>query len=712
MGEGTGGKWLASVAVVGAYGALALVLQRSLLPVVDTDVYAQAMLGNDCLLHAWTLAWDHHALATQPCAVFDANIFYPHRATLLYSDHLLGLAVLLWPLRLFTDDSLWIHNLATIAAPAANALALYALARELTGMRGAAFVGGLVYGFAPVRFEADRCQIQMLAAWWLPLILLWARGAIRGGRVRDAVAAGGSLAMQGLTGIYLTAYFAPFLVLAHLLWLRRYPLRTHRRGWTALVAAEVVAVLALVPSSLAYRHVQADLGTSRAIYTNALLSLQPASLPEYLPVLTLGVLVVCALCLWRRVPPQARREGPLFVAMAVGGLVLALGPAIPVPTGGAVLGPYRLLMSVPGFVALRAPGSMVHVAVLGMAMLVAAGIAALATRTTRAGRAALVAGIAGAFLVESWPAVMPTLRVPERRDLGAALDWLLAHHDRARIVVLPIDPYGLSSAVHQYASTWHWTPMLNGNMGLMPPVYPYVLREIGRFPDTDVVADLHALGVTDVVARTDRLPAAKDGRLAAALAAPHPAMKRVLEDRGTTILAIRPSLVPEPVRLAGRVVDRLRWTATASHAAGEASRAIDASRETSWRSWSDLEVELGRWYQPMAIPARAAAFEASLPVWLAIDLADTAVLTAVELDVGGTDPLLAPNLAVELSADGTAWRPAPGRLRAMPTIRALVERPREGRYGMAFREPVRARYVRIVGNGLDLRVADVRLYAR
>jgi hypothetical protein len=700
---------LSTAAALLAYVALTAIGHRSLLPVLATDVYSQEALGNDCLLHAWTLAWDHHALATRPCDVFEANIFFPQHRTLLYSDHLLGLAAVLAPLRLVTQNALLVHNLATVAAPALDAAALYALALELTGVPAAAFVGGLVYGFAPMRFLPDLCQIQMLAAWWLPLILLFARRTLARGRVRDALGAGTTLALQGLSGIYLTAFFLPFLALAHVAWLRRFPLRSHRRGWTALALAEGVAGLVLVPPSLAYRAVQTELGASRALFTNALLTMVVVT--DVLPVVTLATLVGVALLFWREWPARMRDERLLVLALAFGGVLLALGPSVPLPWGGAVLGPYRLLMLVPGYDALRAPGRMAHMAIVGGALLAAAGVAVLSRRAPRAVQAALVAGITGALLLESLPPAPGTLRVPDPATLGTVLPWLVRHQAQVRIVYLPIDEYALKSAVYQYTTTWHWTAVANGNMGLAPPMHPYLVREAARFPDDDVVAELRALGLTHVVARVDHMPAAKDGRLARALARPRPLLKRVVEDRGTMLLAIRPRAKAAHVRLPGRVLARSAWRATASHAAGEAGLAIDGDPTSSWRSWSDLDAALERWHQPVTARQLAATFEASLPVWLQVDLGAAEDVTAVGVRLGGTDPLLAPAVAVELSADGVAWWPAPGRLVATPTIRGLVRHPRAARYGMPFAMPVRARYVRLVGNGLEMRIGEVQVRA-
>ena len=46
--------------------------------------------NGDGQLSIWNVAWVAHALAVDPLRVFDANIFYPHRGTLAYSENNLG----------------------------------------------------------------------------------------------------------------------------------------------------------------------------------------------------------------------------------------------------------------------------------------------------------------------------------------------------------------------------------------------------------------------------------------------------------------------------------------------------------------------------------------------------------------------------------------------------------------------------------------------
>ena len=52
----------------------------------------------DTVLHEWTLAWLAHQIVHDPLHLFDANIFYPDRLTLAYSDHLFIPGIFVAPL--------------------------------------------------------------------------------------------------------------------------------------------------------------------------------------------------------------------------------------------------------------------------------------------------------------------------------------------------------------------------------------------------------------------------------------------------------------------------------------------------------------------------------------------------------------------------------------------------------------------------------------
>src|SRR6266851_1015663 len=53
--------------------------------------------NGDGKLSIWNVAWVARTLVVDPLHVYDANIFYPHRGTLAYSESNLGAGVLAVP---------------------------------------------------------------------------------------------------------------------------------------------------------------------------------------------------------------------------------------------------------------------------------------------------------------------------------------------------------------------------------------------------------------------------------------------------------------------------------------------------------------------------------------------------------------------------------------------------------------------------------------
>src|SRR5918994_5117607 len=58
----------------------------------------------------WVVSWVAHSLTTAPLRVFDANIFYPHRYTLAFSEANLGAGTLAVPVWTLTKNPYTTHN--------------------------------------------------------------------------------------------------------------------------------------------------------------------------------------------------------------------------------------------------------------------------------------------------------------------------------------------------------------------------------------------------------------------------------------------------------------------------------------------------------------------------------------------------------------------------------------------------------------------------
>ena len=108
-------KWLL---VLCGFLVLAAVEMPSLLAHFRTHLVSQ---GGDIFFLTYVLAWDAHALTTDPLRLFDANIAYPLERTLAFSDHLLGVMPLFAPVYLLTGNAVAGYNaLLLLSAPLAR----------------------------------------------------------------------------------------------------------------------------------------------------------------------------------------------------------------------------------------------------------------------------------------------------------------------------------------------------------------------------------------------------------------------------------------------------------------------------------------------------------------------------------------------------------------------------------------------------------------
>ena len=64
-----------------------------------------------------------------------------------------------------------VHNLLLLGAMAGSGVAMFALARYLTGSRAAGVIAGIVFAFAPYRFE-HAMHMELQWAMWMPLAFL------------------------------------------------------------------------------------------------------------------------------------------------------------------------------------------------------------------------------------------------------------------------------------------------------------------------------------------------------------------------------------------------------------------------------------------------------------------------------------------------------------------------------------------------------------
>jgi hypothetical protein len=165
----------------------------------------------DALFSTWRLAWFAHQLPRDPLHLFDANIFYPERLTLAYSDAMVVPSLMAAPLLWLGVEPLLTYNVLLLSAFVLSGAAMFALVRSLTGHSGAALVAGFVFAFLPYRYmHYEHLELQMTQ--WMPLSLWALHRTLKRGRVRDGLLTGLFLALQMLSSWYYGIFFATYLV--------------------------------------------------------------------------------------------------------------------------------------------------------------------------------------------------------------------------------------------------------------------------------------------------------------------------------------------------------------------------------------------------------------------------------------------------------------------------------------------------------------------
>lgn len=207
--------------------------------------------AGDPYLVSWILWWDFHQTFTDPLNLFHANLFYPLRYTLAFSEHSYGISLFFFPLYALGARPLTVHTVALFFGFATCGYAAFRLARTLTGSNGAAWIAGIIFAFVPFRFGM-MSHLPYLFSMWIPLLfealVLFARDRSRWRSAWLGVA----FFMSGLTTIsWFTFSLVPFIGSAAIL-LTRYGIWRDRAFWRRGASALGLASLALLPFMLPY----------------------------------------------------------------------------------------------------------------------------------------------------------------------------------------------------------------------------------------------------------------------------------------------------------------------------------------------------------------------------------------------------------------------------------------------------------------------------
>jgi hypothetical protein len=129
--------------------------------------------GGDAMFNAWTLARDQHCILRQGCPSYgDANIFFPHKDSMYYSEAQLSAGLLTLPLRFIDQNPIFSYNVWTIMSFFLMGFFMYLLAKYLSkGNEPISILAGLIFEFSPFRMAA-LSHLQNTSIFYLPLVFL------------------------------------------------------------------------------------------------------------------------------------------------------------------------------------------------------------------------------------------------------------------------------------------------------------------------------------------------------------------------------------------------------------------------------------------------------------------------------------------------------------------------------------------------------------
>ncbi len=458
----------------------------------------------DSYFNLWRIAWIAHQILRDPARLFDANIFHPMPNTLAYSDAVLLEGLTAAPLVWLGVPVVVVYNLLVLGAFVSSALGMFLLVRHLTGYAPAGVIAGLVFAFAPFRFD-HYFHLEMLWAQWMPLALWMAHRTVESGRVRDGLWTGLFVALQGLSSIYYVIFFGAVLAVVVPLLIPGRPRGARVRVVTAFAAGGVLAVCLLVPYLMPYRAAHAQLGDRSA----GELILHSAGPAHFLSALPGSVLY------GRLTADLGRHEKRLFPGFTVMLLVvvglwppfdrtrLAYAVALAITVDGVaghrgVLYPF-LREHVFVFRGLRVAARFGQVFLAAVAVLAAYGVHRVAVHARRRGErmaAAAVSGVAALVILEYL--MFPLALVPVETSPAPVYQWLRTQPPGA-VAELPLPTPPLGTGIREaqvaFRSTFHWRPIVNGYSGHYPESYIALLKTQADFPSDASLNVLRALGV-------------------------------------------------------------------------------------------------------------------------------------------------------------------------------------------------------------------------
>ena len=647
----------------------------------------------DALLNTWILSFNVYNITHLNIGdFFDSNIFYPHRRTLAYSEHLFTQSLVALPVSLFIRNPVFIYNFVLLFSFFTSGLGMYFLARYLTRNSRAGLIAGIIYGFSPFMF-AHFFHAHIITAGGIPLSFLFLHRFFEQKALKDLMWFTLFFILQVLANGYYALYLLLFSGLYFLFFLFYKKVYKDRDFWLKVILALVIVLICVGPFYSQYIHVKKEMGFSRVIGSYASLKSFLSTPPmnriygpitfrfwkpeaQLFPGLLAFLLALFGGLLTmknnRRRNSLLKNPAPLYAAILVLSFSFTFGPK----------GPYILLYKfVPGFDGLRA-AARIHIFVMfSLAVLAAYGFKKIEKKAFNSTKKSIVffVGLLFFMFIEYLSLPVPLNTIQSGKNIPEIYTWLSQRKDIRNLIELPLPkPKESISALECpriFYSIFHKKNMVNGYSGYFPPLYDELRRRWQSGSVDQNIKDLEVLGVDHILVHSNEYQKEEYERWLSGLQG-HKDRVRFVDEIGETLIfkILYPSQKMSFEFKTPRILSRENWTVKSSKNNEMTAYAIDGDMDTRWHSGpqtkeTSFELNLG---QPFSIQG----FSLKL----------------------GDKPLDYPRgIRVELSTDCKSWKKV---LETEITVLPITAYLKPKKLALVVRFPrIESQYIRIVNTG-------------
>ncbi len=490
----------------------------------------------DELLIAWIHNWVAHSLFTDPLNIFNANIYYPFKNSLAYSDFFLVTSILSYiPYLIFKEPIVFV-NFTIISSLILLGFSIYCLSYYLVKNRIASFFSGLLVIFSPAVLDKF-VHIQILSIAFVPFAILFFLKFLETKKRHFLTLSMICFVLQTVNS-FMPGYFIAFSFLIILIF---FGIQNRKKAKKLLIKRNVIimllSILVILPIAIPYFSVSKEFNYVRDIRDTIHLALQPE---DYFntnhysrldPILSsiqvktpynstefkpgfigfvFTTLAIFSIIIFFKKYKKKNWQLNSILWISLFGFIMSLGPFLhlfrqtihnpfPIPL------PYVLFYYIiPGFQGIRNSSRWEMLFIITIAVIVAFVLHQLLNKVSFKKQAIiysfLIIGVISEF---NFP--LHYEQVPQKSTFPQVYSWLNTTPKDSVLIEMPIytwdmQPYVFDENYREYYSTVHFRKMVNGASGFSPEPWQNLVKDLlFNFPSDNTIQKLSTLGVDYII---------------------------------------------------------------------------------------------------------------------------------------------------------------------------------------------------------------------